>query len=275
MKKEDWISRYIDLIGHEPSPGEIEAAISAGAIKQFDAMRADFASLSNPALTRPSHRWLKLLWVLVYGMIAMASLSYSGYAWWRYDVSDLSGTWEQTALSYYDADSKSWKDRHREMTNHGYTYVDYITVDKDRTFNEVAFYYNTKHSLDFPTVILKSYLTDFYRVDQWHQTISVDVSRKSYEKNIEKVYKKKLAGYYKRNIATDIKGDMVLAKLVYDQTMTYSVKGDKLTIYTKSSRGKLIRKATYKRVGKARKKALQTSYKNIKTTFEKGYNISP
>lgn len=233
---------------------------------------ADRTSKSiRPIKPKSNIKWSRILMGLIAVFLVIAAVS-GGYVGWRYKAADITGTWELTQWNYYDRNSSRWIDAIAQYEDNDYTYVDFITVDKEGKFHEDSYYYVNGYK-DQPYLSLISFINDSYRVDRWNKTIEINKSPALFRQQVRRTLENELSGYYDYVESADMNDDIRSLTDVLNFNRTYTVKGDTLTVLTKDINDRTTSKAVYKRLSDKDAAALKKSYRKNRALFEENYHI--
>ncbi|MGT2929059.1 hypothetical protein ACVR1G_02195 [Streptococcus dentasini] len=216
-------------------------------------------------------KWPKVLAALV-ALIFLGLAGLGSYAWWRNDSGNIQGTWQLTKWDYYNKEEGSWMNVLKQYEDSDYTYVDFITVDADKSFQEDSYYYDNDYP-SRPYLSLGSYLDNAYRVNQWDKKVEIPSSAKAYRQKVSNILKTELKGYYDYLDTANVNDDIDSITDTYDYTRHYKKKDNTLTITTQDKNGRTISKAVYRRLSSSKAKKLTKTFQNIRQKFEKNYHI--
>ncbi|MFC3931398.1 hypothetical protein ACVR0S_02145 [Streptococcus dentapri] len=262
---------------HEVHQAPSQLAVASQEVEQSDMTSPSsqgytFSSQSESvSLSKKQARWPKVLGGLVAFLLLLLAGA-GGYAWWRYDSGKIEGAWQLTQWSYYNQKDREWVDVLKRYKDRDYTYSDFVTIDENRNFQEDSYFYANDYK-NYPYLSLGSYLDDVYQVNQWDKNIKIGQSSQSYERQVTKILKNDLKGYYNSVKTADVNDDIDGIVANYDYSRDYTVKGNRLTIITKDQNGKVISKAVYQRLSDSKARKLKKTFNNVKKKFEDNYNI--
>ncbi|WP_165211464.1 hypothetical protein [Streptococcus tangpeifui] len=237
-------------------------------------VQPQFTSISAPTMpvTHPKKK-SKWPWVILgtlVGLLILVGLVFSGYAWWRMASGNIEGTWQMTSQQYYN--DGEWVDALKEYKDHDYTFSSFVTIDRQNNLNEYTYYYDNDLE-NYPIISVQTYLKNYYHVDKWNKRITVSLSKSDLRGKVKKTLRKKFKDYYRYTNENSLDDDLENIIGTYDNTISYTVDGDRLEVVTKNKSGKIIQKTSYKRLSSIKASELRKIFNNVKAKFEDNYNI--
>ncbi|WP_165329374.1 hypothetical protein ACFSN5_08060 [Streptococcus tangpeifui] len=237
-------------------------------------VQPQFTGNSAPTMpASPPKKKAKWAWGILgtlVGLLILVGLVFGGYAWWRMESGNIEGTWQMTSQKYYD--DGEWIDALKEYKDHDYTFSSCMTVDSQNNLNEYTYYYDNDLE-NYPIISVQAYLKNYYHVDKWNKRITVSLSKSDLRGRIKKTLKKKFRDYYHYTNEDSLDDDLENIIETYDNTISYTVDGDRLEVITKNKSGKIVQKTSYKRLSSSKASELRKIFNNVKAKFEDNYNI--